>query len=387
MLIEFLKTVIAKISHVLLHVMYIFPMKNNRILFFPTNGHYYCNLKYLDEYIRLQESQLELIWICKQMNDASYPSGVKKVEQKSFSFLYYFFTSKVIIFNNWIPSWLTKRDDQIFINTWHGGGAYKKVDTVFINNPNTWQRKRCYYIFNQIDYLVSACGGFTGAFEAEVCIPAKYLPIGMPRNDVFFDKDTMNQKSDKVRQFYNVPRVWGIVIYAPTFRNDGMKLDLDVEMLLTSLEERFHKKFVLFERSHPHPAGVYTDIFAENSGNAKVIDVSGYADMQELLCTADVLITDYSSLIWDVSFAGHPCFIYANDLLAYKGERNFYTPIEEWPFALAENNIELRNNILSFDDESYKRKVEEHHIKLGSYETGHASEALYKLLLTLCREG
>ena len=118
-----------------------------------------------------------------------------------------------------------------------------------------------------------------------------------------------------------------------------------------------------------------------------MINVSGYADMQELICAADVLITDYSSSVWDFSLTGKPCFIYANDLSAYKEERNFYTPIEEWPFALAETNEELHENILNFDPEVYKHKVEEHHKELGSYETGHACEALYELLETLCKKG
>ncbi len=186
-----------------------------------------------------------------------------------------------------------------------------------------------------------------------------------------------------MRKCYNISKDRGIVLYAPTFRDNGMKLDLDVAELLASLEKRFHKKFILFVRSHPHVA---KDIFAGAPQSDMAVDVSGYADMQELLAAADVLITDYSSSIWDFSFTGRPCFIYANDLASYKKERNFYTPIEEWPFPLAENNGELQRNISDFDEADYRGKVKAHQEALGSYETGHAAEALCELIEKLCKK-
>ena len=349
MLSDIIKAGINAIAHRLWRGMMIFPLKGNRVLMIPANGHYYCNLKYIDEEIRERGSDVETVWAVKEKGDSSYPTGVSMISSTGLSFLYYFFTSKVIIFNDGIPSWLTKRKGQVFINTWHGGGAYKRVAAVFIDNPNHWQKTRSYHIFNQIDYMVSACRKFTEGYEMDVAIPAKYLPIGMPRNDLFFHADKVEQASEAVRKCYGISKEIGIVLYAPTFRDNGMKLDLDVAELLASLEKRFHKKFILFVRSHPHVA---QDIFQGAPQGKSAVDVSGYADMQELLAAADVLITDYSSSIWDFSFTGRPCFIYANDLSSYKKERNFYTPIEEWPFPLAERNMELQDNILRFDEKN-----------------------------------
>jgi CDP-glycerol glycerophosphotransferase len=113
-----------------------------------------------------------------------------------------------------------------------------------------------------------------------------------------------------------------------------------------------------------------------------VIDVSDYPDMQDLLCAVDVLITDYSSSIWDFSFTHKPCFLYAPDLEEYKSNRDFYTPIEEWPFPLAKTNQELIENIKNFDSKEYIGKVNKHHKELGSYETGHATEHFCKLLFS-----
>ena len=102
--------------------------------------------------------------------------------------------------------------------------------------------------------------------------------------------------------------------------------------------------------------------------------------MQELLCAADILITDYSSCMWDFSLMYKPCFIYATDIDQYKQERDFYTPMSEWPFPIATNTDELINNILNFNQEEYVEKVKQHHKALGSFEDGHACERVCKLI-------
>ncbi len=382
MLIEMAKTIIVKIIHGILRLLFLFPPRGNRVVIVPSNGHYYCNLKYVDQELRREGLPLEVIWISKG-EDASYPADVRRISMRSWAFLYYFCTARVILFNDCLPLWLTKRKGQVFINTWHGGGAYKRMAAVFIANPNCWYKMRFYYIFNRIDYMVSASRRTTEGYEMDIGIPTKYLPIGMPRNDLFFDRKKMAEKSALVRAHYGVGEDVGIVLYAPTFRDNGIKLDLNGSCLLAALEQRFHKKFILFVRSHPHRA---KDIFTNTQSGVNEVDVSGYADMQELLAAADVLITDYSSSIWDFSFTGRPCFIYANDIASYKEERDFYIPIDKWGFPLAENNEELERNISAFDEEDYRRKAEAHQKSLGSYETGHASEALCRLIDTLCRK-
>ncbi len=381
MLIEIAKTIIAKIINAGLHVLFILPSKKNRIVFIPSNEHYYCNLKYIDQFLRKEKADVEIIWGRKQAGDASYPGEVECLSRYSLSFLRYFCTASVVLFNDGLPSWLEKREGQVWINTWHGGGAYKKIDAAFLKNPNKWQKLRAYHTFNKIDDVVSSCSRFTDSFKKDTGIHPDFLSIGMPRNDIFFDESRMNQAAQAVRARYKVSKDIGIVMYAPTFRDNGIKLDLDVNELLQSLEKRFHKKFILFVRSHPHVA---KDIFEGAENQKDVIDVSEYVDMQELLCAADVLITDYSSSMWDYSLTGRPCFIYANDLVQYKKERNFHTPITDWPFPMAERNTELQQLILRFDEKKYSRDLERHHRELGSYESGSASAQICRLIEDIC---
>jgi CDP-glycerol glycerophosphotransferase len=103
--------------------------------------------------------------------------------------------------------------------------------------------------------------------------------------------------------------------------------------------------------------------------------------MQELLCAADILITDYSSSMWDFSLTFKPCFIYAPDLAKYQAEQGFYIPLEQLPFPIAETNEQLAHNIRTFDPEKYKQAVKQYHSDLGSHETGTAREQFCKILL------
>lgn len=88
---------------------------------------------------------------------------------------------------------------------------------------------------------------------------------------------------------------------------------------------------------------------------ANYIDASNYPDMQELLYAADVLITDYSSSMWDFSLTRRPCFLYATDLNYYDLDRGFYSDIHTWPYPLAESNSALIKNIKQFNNDQYQK--------------------------------
>jgi CDP-glycerol glycerophosphotransferase len=230
-------------------------------------------------------------------------------------------------------------------------------------------------------YIISSCERFSCLFSKDIGISKdKFLNIGMPRNDIFFSKLDVERKRKIVRKVLNITDDNKIVLYAPTFRGDihgveEFKHSLDSENVLVELKKVFRTDFIFLYRSH--------HLSHQNINNAELencISVSDYGDIQELLCAVDVLITDYSSCMWDFSLTYKPCFIYAPDLKKYRDNRGFYTPIEEWPFPAAETNKDLIENIRQFDSQKYINDVNKHHADLGSYETGHATEQLCKIL-------
>ena len=109
-----------------------------------------------------------------------------------------------------------------------------------------------------------------------------------------------------------------------------------------------------------------------------ITDITNVEDIdpQVLLYQSDVLITDYSSCMFDFVTVPKPCFIYAPDLEQYEHDRGNYFKMSELPFPLAQDNDELADNIKNFDMEEYANKVKELHKKVGLCETGHASEVV-----------
>jgi len=107
--------------------------------------------------------------------------------------------------------------------------------------------------------------------------------------------------------------------------------------------------------------------------------------MQELMCAADVLISDYSSCLFDFCFTHRPAFVYATDLKNYiTNDRAFAYPIEKWPFSVAENNEELVKCIYEFNAMDYAEKVRIHLADAKAYDRGNASHQVAELIAGLC---
>ena len=103
--------------------------------------------------------------------------------------------------------------------------------------------------------------------------------------------------------------------------------------------------------------------------------------MQDLLLVCDILITDYSSSIWDYSFTYKPCFLYTTDLEQYTSERGFGRDIYTWGFPVCKNDEELYQAIINFDEDDFRMKMQKHHDDLGSYENGNATQYVCEYLI------
>lgn len=109
--------------------------------------------------------------------------------------------------------------------------------------------------------------------------------------------------------------------------------------------------------------------------------MSKYPDMQELLAAADLLITDYSSCMFDMAIARKPCILYVPDLHEYiEHERGLYFDLRELPFPLAETMDELREVIRSFNRERYLDKVDAFLSRIGSFEDGNAAKRVCEFI-------
>lgn len=376
-----MKNIIIEIGKKFLCIFFVFPIKNNRIFFSAYSGRQYsCNPKYISDWIEQNyKDEFEIIWAFNEPDAFSYLKNrnIKCVKFKSIKYLYYLLTSKIVIDN--VESWsiLPKRTGQYVINTWHGGGAYKGVglkrkDTSETLDKNMLRKNERISIYLSSSKLFSQM-----TLRESFQYNGKIMECGMPRNDLLIKND--ENKKNIIKEKLGINKKTGIVIYAPTFRHDlKYKYMLDYEKTLNALKNRFGKEWIMLIRTHYY-------LQSEKIESSRVKNVSDYPDMQELLLISDVLITDYSSSIWDFSLMEKPCFLFMPDYNEYIDEREFYTPIQDWPYPASFSMEDLEDKIIKYDHEIAKKRILNHHIKLGICESGMASEIVGKEIVKLCR--
>ena len=227
--------------------------------------------------------------------------------------------------------------------------------------------------YNRFDYFIAENELTSGVFRQKDSFDyqGEILKIGMPRNDILINSDA-NQIMC-LKEYLGLNHDVNVLIYAPTFREDinNAPFNIDFGRLIDSLQTKFGGKWVVLFRYHHMQKG---RIYLQDS-----IDVTLYPDMQELLLISDILITDYSSCMWDFSLMDKPVFLYAEDVEKYimheRGE--FYYPLEKLPFSISKNNDELNEKISEFDKDEYVSKVSKYHQVWGRYNMNGDSTKLF----------
>lgn len=371
-----IKILIAKFIRKCLFWTELLLVKENRILFFSYQGkNYSCNPKYIVERL-IEQNLYDLDIFYAFSNKSKYyeklSPKINLVKYGSFYFYYLFFTSKIIVTNSSNLPYLPKKKNQILINTWHGGGAYKtelyNLDLTRFKNEN-------------VDYFISSSQLFHKLIQASNGLSDdKFLDVGMPRNDFLIQCTPVEVAN--IKHKIGLENEVHYLLYAPTYRE--VKRDIsypNFEEVLELFSKKFSGKWKMILRGH------YNCIDEFKSMGLEYIDLSSYDDMQEVLAVSDAVITDYSSLIWDYSFLNRPCFLYVPDLGQYEQERGFYYPLQTWGFPYATNMAELSIAITKFNNEEFYKKMEKHHKEYGSYENGNATEKVVEVMLDIIKRG
>lgn len=405
----FLKVVFSELIRFVTLPMRILPVKKNRILFTGLTGgnvyDYSCNPKYIYEYMRDHyPGRFDFVWAVSDLDKYAFleEEGAKLVKHFAVSSFPMLLTSKVIVTNGSYAPWFPFRKRQYVINTWHGGGAYKKVENER-PDANFATKKRAKFTADNIDLFLASC-----KVQEDQMIKTTYnykkdiLRAGTPRNDKLVTGD-IREMAQNVRQKYNIPESGKIVLYAPTYRKAQKPVILDGDHLLKELEalhgiddKIINKVSGMGDISALDKEGEWYLLsryhrYQNDSMNVKItgdraINVADYPDMQELLCAADILITDYSSCIWDYSFLKKPCVLYVPDKEEYISQTGFYVDMDRWPFYQAKSMDELIEQIKRLICEreyfeAYLTGIDAHLNNLGSYETGHAAKTVANIII------
>lgn len=362
-------------------LLWIFPIDKNKYFFSSYEGKQYsCNPKCIYEELQKHTGKRTIVWELNSNQSILKEKGIITTKHNSVMYFWHLATARYIITNTGISGSISLRKrKQMVINTWHGGGAYKKVGAVISEEINGTGITALQHAAEQTTYFLSSSEEFTKIMIPSTLVPReRFLSTGMPRNDIFFNHEKCMQADKLVREAYGIDSKERILLFAPTYRGSSGTTNYDLEMpnfelVISALKEKFGGNWVVLFRAH-----YYQD---NNDYIHKIINASDYRDMQELLCAADVLITDYSSSMWDYSLTYKPCFLFVPDLLQYERERGgFYSDISTWPGIVCEDNLELVNEIKCFSAEQYKQRIEKHHRQLGSFDHGDASVRVIDLI-------
>ena len=371
---EFRK-IIVTIARLFLKVFWIFKVDNNKVLFLSFNGLQYSDSpKSISDNILEKNKKIKQVWAFNNKDKFLdlEKKGIRLCELNSLNFIYHALTSKVIVVNDFINTFLPIRKKQVLLNTWHGGGSFK---TVGMTSKSRSSYDPFFYKIHRkmTSAFVSSSSYFNDTvLKRSFIYSGNILEYGLPRNDVLF-KNNLNI-STKVKKHFGIKENQKIVLYAPTHRDvatdskflSDPKNAININNCLQALNQRFGGEFCFLFRAH--------HIISVENLNGSSFNATDYPDMQELLYSADVLITDYSSCMWDFSLLGKPNFVFATDQNKYIDERDFFMDINDWPFPIAKDNNELSSNILNFDDKKFKSKIDKYLHDLGSFENGNATD-------------
>lgn len=362
---------------VLLLPLRLLPVKRNRVLLNNGLSHNYSdNPKAVAECLcKDYPGCFEIIFAvdapkeCLLLRD----KGIKAVEFHSPEYFYYAMTAAVYLTNNGGYSYLPRRKKRLVIETWHGGGAYKKVGICMYQNAKIG-RFELKLAAKNIDAFLSTSKCSTDMYSEHFLLPRSvFWEIGMPRNDSLVCGDVGER--EEIRSHLGLSENERLVLFAPTFRRlDGRKAPdlisygIDPVRVCAALRTKFTGTWRFAFRFHP---GVRNRNSVPAEGE---LDVSEYEDMQELLRVTDVLITDFSSSMWDFMLTSRPVFLFAVDFDYYLQTTDVYTPTSDWPFPKARDNAELEKNILGFDEKRYAKDCARYYAEMGGCETGKAAQ-------------
>ena len=351
------------------------PVKQNRVLFVSFRGKQYsCNPKYISKALQ-KYKDAEIIWAFHKPEKFKYleKSGIKVIGDRGLEFIITALTARVVVTNTYYKPFIPRRKKQFYLRTWHGGGAYKKVTYpkgLMGLNIRMQQQGADLYLSSSKEFTRSTLREAFG-YKGEV------LEVGMPRNDMLVSGEWKRIGLEVKKELGLEGKK--ILLYAPTFRDKGGDGDkIEFEKVKAALSRRFGGEWVALYRGHHVVTDTKTACFGD-------MDVSLYPDMQPLLCAADVLITDYSSSMWDMSLTGKKVLLYCTDLAEFSSSRDFFTDIHTWPFPLAENGEALLENISRFDEAAYASAIQRHHDALGNAETGRAAQITAEKIAEILR--
>ena len=350
------------------------PINPKQIIFESMWGNKFsCNPKHLYEFIDKNYPEYECIWSLEDPRTPISGNG-KRVKRGSLEYFRYLATSKYFVNNVNFEDAYEKRDGQIEIQTMHGtplktlgldakdNHFTKAQEENYIKKNSRWN-----YLIVQGDFMAekaSACYG---------CKP-ELLKTGYPRTDTLFKNNTV-EKNRALKENLGLPLDKKVILYVPTWR---VKNKFDMKLDIEKMKEALSDDYILLIRIHHLCADGYT----VPADGKFVFDFNEYHSVEDLYLLCDILITDYSSVMFDYGVLKKPMVFFTYDIKEYaENLRGMYFDIEkEAPGPLVYTSDELISVISNIDEELEKCKgrIEAFNNKYVNFEGPDSCEKIFE---------
>ncbi len=274
------------------------------------------------------------------------------------------------------------KSQQELIQLWHGAGAYKKFG--FSRMKDSGENIKIHTGYRKYTKAIVSSEAIRNCYAEAFDISIdKVYATGIPRTDMFFDKNYIEETKNKLYKEFPYIADKKVVLFAPTYRSskiDKAYYDFD-KINWDLLFEKLNDQYVVITKWHP------AIIDSAKNGNIDLpdfekyqgflYDMSDYNEVNELLMVTDVLVTDYSSIIFDYSLIKKPIVYYAYDIDKYNGARGLYFDFEEYVYgAVATDTEQLIESIKKEDLCIDKRMAFSEKFMSGC--DGHCAERIVK---------
>ena len=308
------------------------PLKKNKVLFVSDvrsdigDG----NLAYMYNYL-----PKEYIKVTSFVADRR----IKRTIKENIRLIYNLSVCKYIMLDDFCKytSYLKVRKNQELIQLWHGPGAFKKFG--HSRGGGDLKKFHVHHGYKRYTKAIVSSEEIRPCYAEAFSISLdKVKATGFPRTDLFFDEKSVTKEKKALYKKYPKLKDKKIILFAPTYRGskvdeanyDFSKLDLD------KIYESFKDEYIFIFKWHP---ALYNNI---QNGKVKNIDYDKYndfyidlseeRDINSLLLISDILITDYSSVIFDWAFLDKPIIYFTYDLEEYENGRGLYFPFKDYVY-------------------------------------------------------
>ena len=280
-----------------------------------------------------------------------------------------------------ILSSIPLRKETVANNLWHACGAFKKfgrstAELKFGSSAATLDK---YPNYGNLTHVTVSSPEVIWAYEEAMHLPKGIVKAtGVSRTDQFYDKEFVESRKQKLYEIMPEAKDKKVILYAPTFRGHVATASSPDRIDFERFCRELGNEYVIVCKHHPfvkNPPIIPEELqhFAR--------DLTKYLSIEDLLCCADICISDYSSLVFEYSLFEKPMIFYAYDYDNYCDWRGFYYDYSEFtPGPVVQTEDELLNSIKNIDTQFDKQKVIDFKEKFMGSCDGHATERIIALM-------